>query len=492
MSSIKNFFLMLSLFMLLVTAFVTCAPERPRYIVTSIPPDETEMLPTTTFLDERPVYAPGTLVDYHAQSGDTLPYLAWRFGCTEREILFHNPEIPQDVSTLPANFPMKMPIYYIPFWGSRFQIIPDAMFVNGPESIGFDIQAFLDSTPGWFKNYHGIVNYKSMNAAEVIRYYATQYSLNPKLLLAFIEYQSAALSQPKWLIHPEKGFLGFDEANQSFEAQLNYAVKRLTDHFYGYLSRKNAQMTHEEGIIENIDPWQNAASAALQLIFAELYDFEAYQLAIGTDGFARTFRGMFGDPWQKEHAFIPGSLRQPELKLPFAESERWVFSSGPYPTVGSGEAWVAVDFAPFTREFSCSLSGKFVLAVADGVIVRSEGHQVVLDLDGDGDERTGWVIVYSQIASSDRVKAGEELKAGDRIGRPSCDGGGASYARVQITRKFNGQWIPAGESDLPMTLSNWVVTEGEQIRQGWLTRDEITISASKNLSADGIIPTGFE
>src|SRR5258706_8318499 len=62
----------------------------------------------------RPAYAPGQLVDYTAQNGDSLPALAARFNTTVDQIIHANPIIPTDATTIPACFPMKIPIYYLP------------------------------------------------------------------------------------------------------------------------------------------------------------------------------------------------------------------------------------------------------------------------------------------------------------------------------------------------------------------------------------------
>jgi len=43
-------------------------------------------IPTPTPLPTRPVYIPGELVEYNAQSGDTLPALAAHFNTTVQEI----------------------------------------------------------------------------------------------------------------------------------------------------------------------------------------------------------------------------------------------------------------------------------------------------------------------------------------------------------------------------------------------------------------------
>jgi LysM repeat protein len=70
-------------------------------------------------------------VDYIAQSGDTLPLLALRFNTTVEEILQANGFIPQSATTMPPGMPMKIPIYYLPFWGSPDQVLPDSLLSTG-------------------------------------------------------------------------------------------------------------------------------------------------------------------------------------------------------------------------------------------------------------------------------------------------------------------------------------------------------------------------
>jgi LysM repeat protein len=101
-----------------------------------------------TPLAARPLYQPGELVDYIAQTGDTLPALAARFNTSLQEILETNPVIPTEVTTLPPGFPMQIPIYYLPMWGSAYQILPDSLFINGPAQTDFDTVSFVASHPG--------------------------------------------------------------------------------------------------------------------------------------------------------------------------------------------------------------------------------------------------------------------------------------------------------------------------------------------------------
>jgi LysM repeat protein len=143
-------------------------------------------------LPTRPAYAPGELVDYTAQSGDTLPVLAVRFNTTVEEIHQANPIIPDTATTMPPGMPMKIPIYFQPFWGSPYQILPDSLFVNGPAQVGFDTRKFLAEQPGWLKNVVEYAADENRTAAEMVDLVARNYSVSPRLLLALLEYQTGA------------------------------------------------------------------------------------------------------------------------------------------------------------------------------------------------------------------------------------------------------------------------------------------------------------
>ena len=110
---------------------------------TMILPEPTEDAEAAEALDitpfpTRPAYEPGELVEYIAQTGDTLDVLADRFNTTVAEIRKANSVIPEDATTMPPGMPMQIPIYYRPLWGTPFQMIPDAAFVNGPDAAAFD------------------------------------------------------------------------------------------------------------------------------------------------------------------------------------------------------------------------------------------------------------------------------------------------------------------------------------------------------------------
>lgn len=437
--------------------------------------------PTTTpFFSERPRYAPGELIDYTAQTGDTIPGLAVRFNTTAAEILEANPFIPQETTSMPPGMPMKIPIYYLPLWGSPYQIIPDSQYVNGPAQVGFDTAQFVESQPGWLKGYRAYVSEANRTGAEIIDLVARNYNLSPRLLLALLEYQSQALSEPLQTADRKDFPLGFQRWDRKgLFLQLAYAANQLNDAYYRFRDSKLTEIELKDGRLERIDPWQNAASAALHVFFNMIYADPDYSRAISPDGLAATFQSLFGDPWGAE-PHIPGSLQQPTFIFPFEPGDVWAMTGGPHPGWGTGVPFSAIDFAPPSKTAGCVPSDRWVTAVADGVVVRSGNGEVMLDLDGDGDERTGWNVFYLHVGSNSRVPLGARLKQGDRIGHPSCEGGSSTGTHVHIARKYNGEWLPADgwSGILAFNLEGWTVQAGSQVYLGTLTRYSKVVTSS--------------
>jgi murein DD-endopeptidase MepM/ murein hydrolase activator NlpD len=476
MSAGMDFYLRLITCCLIVTLVASCAPVSTspnlENMITPIPPTP---IPAPT--SGRPKYAPGELVDYMAQSGDTLPALANRFNTTAEEIRAANPIIPADATTMPPGFPMKIPIYYLPLWGTDFQSIPDHAFVNGPSQIGFSASAFVASTNGWLRNYRGYIGGENRTGGEMVDYVATNYSISPRLLLALLEYQSGALTQPE--APPGKYTLGLRRSfYEGAYLQLVLAANTLN---HGYYLYRRGELTELELLDETLmrtDPWQNAGSVAMQYYFSLLYSGERFFTAIGPEGFARVYQTFFGNPWEEAVDILPGSLQQPALRFPFLPGRVWAYTGGPHTGWGTGEPFAAVDFAPGSDTSGCVNVPieEHAIAMADGLIVRSDIDGVVIDLDKDGDERTGWTLYYLHLATNARIQVGREVKAGDPVGYPSCEGGRVTGTHVHVARKYNGEWILA-DGPVAFNLEGWVAHNGAQAYRGTLTRGPLTITA---------------
>ncbi len=164
------------------------------------------------------------------------------------------------------------------------------------------------------------------------------------------------------------------------------------------------------------------------------------------------------------------------MRLPFLGGLSWAYTGGPHSAWGDGSPLAALDFAPPAVVGGCSVTNEIAVALADGVIARTGQAIAILDLDGDNDERTGWVIFYLHLASADLIKSGTHVKAGDRIGRPSCEGGHSTGTHVHIARRFNGEWIPA-DSPIPFDMEGWLAKDGLQPYQG--TLQNLVVSSTR-------------
>ena len=133
-----------------------------------------------------------------------------------------------------------------------------------------------------------------------------------------------------------------------------------------------------------------------------------------------------------------------------------------------------------------TVSRAWVTASAPGLVVRTGDGVVALDLDGDGLEQTGWVLVYMHIADRDRVALGTHVETDTPLGHPSCEGGNATGTNLHLARKYNGEWL-AADGPLPMVLSGWVAHAAEQAYYGTLEKDGQVVSARPDGSAGSTI-----
>lgn len=483
----QPFGLLLTLSLLLASCAVpqgtAPTPTLPTYSEENFPTPAIEFTPLPT----RPYYTPGELVEYMAQTGDTLPALAARFYTTEAEIRAANPIIPPDASTMPPGFPMQIPIYYQPLWASPYQILPDWLYINGPAQVGFDTAEFINQYPGWLKTYTEASFEGRRSAAETINLVAKNFSISPRLMLALLEYQSQGLSNPA---QPETVFfLGYRNQNyKGLYLQLVWSANTLNNGYYSWRGGLLREFENPDGRLQRPDPWQNAASVALHYYYSRLYNNPTYEQIVGPGGLAHTYAALFGNPWENPNPHLPGSLRQPEFLLPFERGKAWNHTGGPHTGWGLGEPFAAIDFAPLGIA-DCNPSQSWITAVAEGLVIRSEPGVVVLDLDGDGYEQTGWVIFYLHVATENRARVGQRLAAGEKIGYPSCEGGSSTGTHLHIARKYNGEWILA-DGPLAFNLEGWIAERGGRAYQGTLNRLGQVVTASTRAEAKSVIQAG--
>ena len=455
-----------------MTAAVASA-TRPPFVPPTRDPNAPQLTPTPDAPHPIPTLRNGP-EQYVVQSGDTLNQIAQRYNVSVQAIAeasnLTNPNWLNvgQVLTIPVPLPLSVP--------ANFKIIPDSELVYGPYAASFDIAAFVEAQGGYLAHYHEDVDDVSMDGAAIVRKVALDNSVNPRLLLAILEYQSGWVTQsaPETLDYP----IGLADPNRTgLYRQLFWAANELNRGYYRWRASAVGTWVLADGSVVAIDPTINAGTAGVQHLFAQLYDLTGWQKVVSPYGFIETYEAFFGYPFDLAYEpLLPPDLKQPPMQLPFEPLKTWAFTGGPHGSWGDGAAWGALDFAPPGDALGCVLSPEWVVAVADGLIVRAENGAVIQDLDGDGLEQTGWDVLYMHIDSRDRVAASTYLRAGERIGHPSCEGGVSTGTHLHLARKYNGEWIPA-DGSLPFVLDGWVSSGTGVPYDGYLRRDGQVIEA---------------
>ena len=431
--------------------------------------------PTPTFEAE----GSSEIILYKARAGDVLRSVALRFGVLPADVIVSEGPPPAENVLLTPGQILFIPRRLGPT-GPNEELIPDSELVYSPHASGLDIRAYVEEQGGYLSQYREIVGKRSQTGADVVALAARDHSVNPRLLLALIEYHSRWLTDPA---RPSGDALTYPLGHngpgaQGLYRQLTWLANELGKGYYDWRAGTITEIVFPDGSIVRIAPELNAGTVALQYYFSLRGAGRSWAEAVSQDGLIGTYRDLFGDPFEYTHPLYEAGLQQPELILPFFKGRIWAFTGGPHGAWERESAWAALDFAPSSLEPGCSDSDDWALAAAPGLVVRSGGGVVVLDLDGDGQEQTGWNLLYLHIKEKAQVEVGDLVETGDLIGHPSCDGGAATGTHLHFARKYNGEWILA-DGPLPFTLSGWVAQAGLKPYQGALIKgDEVVLACT--------------
>ena len=452
-------------------------------IDTPEPPDATEVLvkePTLPTQAQVISYPKDTPFLYYAQSGDSLSVLAVRFGVEIGEITSAQP-LPEE-GFIPDGQLLLVPAR-LEQTSSTLKLIPDTEVVNSPSTVNFDVELFVEEAGGYLSTYSEyLASSGNTSGAQVIKRVALEYSVNPRLLLGLLEYQSGwVYGNPISSTAQNYPFGYINSDSKGLYRQAVWAAGQIGTGYYGWREGTVVAVKFPDNTMLRLAPTLNCGTAGIMYYFSKLFEFGEWAGALYSDSsLINLYDSMFGNPWLRAQEFEPlftTDLHQPELILPIEIGPVWALTGGPHAAWGAAEVRGALDFAPPSSESGCVISYEWVTASGSGLVVRSADGAVVIDMDGDGFEQTGWNIVYLHLATLNRVPLGTWVNVGDRIGHPSCEGGRATGTHVHIARKYNGEWIPA-DGPLPFVLSGWKAKAGSSIYTGWLIKDGEIVRAS--------------
>lgn len=457
----------------------TQAAQTPEAPAEQTTPEPTIVLPT---IDSAPFL-------YYAQSGDMLSAIAKRFGVEESEII-SDADLTKTTLIDPGTL-LVIPNRINEPTTPNIQLIPDSEIVFSATALDFDTEAYVKSQNGYlssFRDYLGSSGWIEGHAA--IDRLAIENSINPRLLLGLLEFESRWVrGQPIDLLHTEFP-MGFNDYHyKGMSVQMVWAVNTMAIAYYGWRAGTITHIDFPDGSKLRLDPRLNAGTVAIQYLFSRLHSQSQWAQIINPEaGFPALYEEMFGDSWARAELvepLFPSALNQPPLTLPFEPGVKWSFTGGPHNGWGqinpniygqSHSVFSAIDFAPAADRSGCIPTNTWVVAAAPGLVVRSDNGVVMVDLDGDGYEQTGWNLLYLHIATKDRVEVGTWLELNDRIGHASCEGGVSTGTHLHFARKYNGEWVTA-DGPIPFIMDGWRVVAGGKAYEGKLVREDMEVIA---------------
>ena len=159
--------------------------------------------------------------------GETLSLIAARYGASVNNLMaingLQNPDLLQlgQVIKLPSP-----PQSYTP----GFAILPDSRLVRSKDAADFDVASFIAAQPGILASLKGAVDTRLADgsartdilpASDIVKRVSLEYSVDPRILLAILEYHLGLLSRHDLeLVQPSIPLLSVDAARNGDTTEL--------------------------------------------------------------------------------------------------------------------------------------------------------------------------------------------------------------------------------------------------------------------------------
>jgi LasA protease len=201
-------------------------------------PTFTPLSPGLTSLDTP---TPGP-VTYTVQPGDFLGQIAQSYGITVEELAAENNLDPIYAIIYPGDIlivpiapeaaPQMAQVNVVSASSDYFKIIPDSELVYSPLGTLLNIEAFVRQQGGYLAYYNQDVDGEILSGAQIVRRIAQNYSVNPRLLLAILEYRSQWVTNPNPAPSTLETPIGFiDNTRVGLYRQLAWTADKLNRRF---------------------------------------------------------------------------------------------------------------------------------------------------------------------------------------------------------------------------------------------------------------------
>lgn len=417
----------------------------------------------------RPVVAPTypPPVDrYVVRTGDTLSGISAKFDIDVQELMSFN-DI-SNANALHVGQTLRLPTQSSREAPATF-LLPDSEAVYSPAYASFDTIAFAQQKGGYLVGYREKVDGEYMTGPQIIQVIAERYSVGPRVLLALLEFQGGWVTN-KSVSQTQLAYsMGFaDPSKRTLFYQASWAANQMNQGYYGRLSGRVATIQFKDRTRARIPSSANPGTIAVEYVLGLTMTWDTWLKDISPTGFMATYRSLFGDPTSID-PLVPAGLQQPVLRLPWKSGGTWYFTGGPHSPWGDYAAWGAIDLTPKDiAGAGCQASGDWAVAAAPGRVVRTEHGRVILSLGSGTYPVTGWSLLYMHMATAGRAAEGTQVKTGDPIGHPSCEGGYGNASHLHFARQYNGQWMDPWT--VPYVLSGWQIMPADKDYDGTMVR----------------------
>ena len=152
-------------------------------------------------------------------------------------------------------------------------VLPDSIVINSPAAAGFQTADFITQAGGYLSTYREQMDTGEwLSGSEIVQRVATESSINPQVLLAFLEFRSGWVRgepfDPSQVDYP----IGFYVPDyHGLYLELSLVAKELNIGYYGWRQGTLTELVFPSSAHVRISPGLNAGSVAVQNLTSKFY-----------------------------------------------------------------------------------------------------------------------------------------------------------------------------------------------------------------------------